>query len=167
LNVFNMLWSNNNCWLRSCSHNYPFAHWWNVITIANEVSAFNLTSIWLQRLCSAQRKIYLLHAVCFDVHRKCVVANAYNTVTKIQSSSGWAFWHVLRPVRLAQDFGNVLASSCCARSCSGIVNSSDTFKVIPFELKNRGMCIIISPLFYIYMLFLLTISQKGVHSKAW
>ena len=35
LNVFNMLWSNNNSWLRSCSHNYKCMHCWKSIAITN------------------------------------------------------------------------------------------------------------------------------------
>ena len=28
-----MLWSNNNCWLRSCSHNYQCIYCWNILAI--------------------------------------------------------------------------------------------------------------------------------------
>ena len=31
--VLTMCWSNNNCWLRSCSHNYQCMYCWNIIAI--------------------------------------------------------------------------------------------------------------------------------------
>jgi hypothetical protein len=46
--TYNMLWCNNNCWLRSCSHNYQFIYCWYIIAITNEASAFNLTATWTE-----------------------------------------------------------------------------------------------------------------------
>ena len=43
-----MLWSNNNCCLGNCSHNYQFIYCCYGIAIANEASAFNLTFMWTQ-----------------------------------------------------------------------------------------------------------------------
>jgi hypothetical protein len=70
-----------------------------------------------------EKSIFCMQYVC-NVHCKYVVAHAYNMVAKIQSSSGGAFWYVQHLLRLAQDFGNVLASSCCTGSFSGVATSS-------------------------------------------
>jgi hypothetical protein len=97
-----------------------------------------------KEFCAVQKKsIFCMQYVC-DVHHKCVVAHAYNMVTKIQSSSGWAFWCVLRSLRLAQDFGNVLASICCAGSCSGLATIFQSHPTLKLRIKE---CVSSFPLY--------------------
>jgi hypothetical protein len=87
--------------------------------------------VWLQRnfLQCREKSIFCMQCIC-NVHCNYVVAHAYNTVAKIRSSSGWAFWYVLRALRLAQDFGNVLASSCCTGSFSGVTTISSKWSTL-------------------------------------
>ncbi len=81
-----------------------------------------------------EKSIFCMQYVC-NIHCKYAVAHAYNMVAKIQSSSGWAFWYVQRSLRLAQDFGNVLASSCCTGSFSGV--TTIFFKAIYFDIRIK------------------------------
>jgi hypothetical protein len=106
-----------------------------------------------------EKSIFCMQYVC-NVHCNYVVAHAYNTIAKIQSSSGWALLYVLRSLRLAQDFGNILASSCCTGSFSGMTTISSKW----YTLQKKGMCIIIS-FFYFYAIFL-TSCQKCVQSQS-
>ena len=107
-----------------------------------------------------EKSIFCMQYVC-NVHCNYVVAHAYNTIAKIQSCSGWALLYLLRSLQLAQDFGNILASSCCTGSFSGMTTISSKW----YTLQKKGMCIIIS--FLCAVLFILTISQKCVWSNSW
>ena len=100
-----------------------------------------------------EKSIFCMQYVC-NVHCNYVVAHAYNTIAKIQSSSGWALLYVLRSLRLAQDFGNILASSCCTGNFSGMTTISSKW----YTLQKKGMCIIIS-FFYFYAIFWLVVKN--------
>ena len=97
--------------------------------------------VWLQGnfMQCREKSIFCMQCIC-NVHCNYVVAHAYNTVAKIQSSSGWAFWYVLRSLRLAQDFGNVL------HWCDHYF-----FKVIYFDVSTKE-CVPSFP-FFMFMLF--------------
>jgi hypothetical protein len=95
-------------------------------------------NVWLQKnFCAEQRKIYLLHAVCLQGPLQiCCCSCSQHCRKKIQSSSDWAFWGVLRSLRLAQDFGNVLASGCCAGNFSGMATCPSKWSTLRRGLKE-------------------------------
>ena len=109
-----------------------------------------------------KKSIFCMQYVC-KVHCKYVVAHAYNIVAKIQSSSGWAFLGCAALSAACTEFGNVLASGCCAGNFSGMATCPSKWSTLRWGLKECGSSFPFS--FNLYAI-LLTSCQKCVQSQS-
>ena len=94
--------------------------------------------LWLQKnICAEQKKIYLLHAVCSQGPLQiCCCSRLQHGRKKSKALVVEHFWGVLRSLRLKQDFGNVLASGCCAGNFSGMATCPSKWSTLRRGLKE-------------------------------